>query len=707
MLKFGQKVTKHRRIILIVALLLVIPSIFGFIGTRVNFDVLTYLPDSIETIKGQDILLDEFGKGGYGLITVEGMDYKDVAKMKEKMEKVDNVESVLWFDTVADISVPREILPDSLTSAFNSDDATMMAIFFGAGTSDDDSLAAMKELRQICGQQCYISSMTAFVEDLKELTDHEMPIYVILAVVLSSIILGFFMDSWILPLIFISGIGMEILYNMGTNIFKGEISYITMAVAAVLQLGVTMDYSIFLWHSYKEQKEERGLKREEAMSQAIAQTLTSIAGSSITTIAGFLALCFMTFTLGIDLGVVMAKGVVFGIIGSVTILPALILGLEKYIEKFSHRSFIPKFGKLSHFLVNNPKKMLVLFVILLIPSIYGYLNTDQYYKLDESVPQDLPFAIANQKVEEEFGIATSYMIMADADTSAKDITNMVKDIKEVDGVDQCLGLKSMTGDIPSIMIPDEISSLIQNDNWQVLMVTSKYAVASDEVNVQVDEINAVMDKYDEKAMLIGEAPCTKDLIDITDHDFKVVDFASIFAILLIIMVVLRSFSLPVILVAVIELAIFINLGIPCFTGTKLAFIAGIIISTVQLGSTVDYAILMTTRYKTERIAGHDAKEAVRLAHSISMPSIMVSAFAFAAATLGVGIYSEVDLIGSLCTLMARGALISMIIVMLFLPTALVNFDKLIIGTTGGMKKARKGENEEFAQALEGGSTDEE
>ncbi|MBQ9708807.1 MAG: MMPL family transporter, partial [Firmicutes bacterium] len=706
MLKFGQKVTKHRRIILIVALLLVIPSIFGFIGTRVNFDVLTYLPDSIETIKGQDILLDEFGKGGYGLITVEGMDYKDVAKMKEKMEKVDNVESVLWFDTVADISVPREILPDSLTSAFNSDDATMMAIFFGAGTSDDDSLAAMKELRQICGQQCYISSMTAFVEDLKELTDHEMPIYVILAVVLSSIILGFFMDSWILPLIFISGIGMEILYNMGTNIFKGEISYITMAVAAVLQLGVTMDYSIFLWHSYKEQKEERGLKREEAMSQAIAQTLTSIAGSSITTIAGFLALCFMTFTLGIDLGVVMAKGVVFGIIGSVTILPALILGLEKYIEKFSHRSFIPKFGKLSHFLVNNPKKMLVLFVILLIPSIYGYLNTDQYYKLDESVPQDLPFAIANQKVEEEFGIATSYMIMADADTSAKDITNMVKDIKEVDGVDQCLGLKSMTGDIPSIMIPDEISSLIQNDNWQVLMVTSKYAVASDEVNVQVDEINAVMDKYDEKAMLIGEAPCTKDLIDITDHDFKVVDFASIFAILLIIMVVLRSFSLPVILVAVIELAIFINLGIPCFTGTKLAFIAGIIISTVQLGSTVDYAILMTTRYKTERIAGHDAKEAVRLAHSISMPSIMVSAFAFAAATLGVGIYSEVDLIGSLCTLMARGALISMIIVMLFLPTALVNFDKLIIGTTGGMKKSRNGENEEFAQDLEGGSTDE-
>ncbi len=686
MLKFGQTVTKHRKVILIVALLLLIPSIFGFIGTRVNFDVLTYLPDSIETIKGQDILLDEFGKGGYGLITVEGMEYKDVAKLKAKMEEVDNVESVLWFDTVADLSVPIEILPDDLSSAFNSEDATMMAIFFGAGTSADESLEAMVQLRQICGEQCYISSMTAFVEDLKELTDHEMPIYVLLAVILSTIVLGFFLDSWMLPVIFISGIGMEILFNMGSNIFKGEISYITMAVAAVLQLGVTMDYSIFLWHSYKEQHEMHGRRREDAMAHAIAQTLTSIAGSSITTIAGFLALCFMTFTLGLDLGIVMAKGVIFGIVGSVTILPALILGLEKYIHKFSHRSFMPKFHKLSEFLVNNPKKMLILFLVVLIPAVYGYANTEEYYKLDESVPQTLPFAVANEKVADEFGIATSYMIMADANTSAKDITAMAKEIDKLDGVKNCLGLKSIAGTIPSIMLPDEVTDLVQNEHWQVMMVTSEYPVASDEVNRQVDQINKVMDKYDTKAMLIGEAPCTNDLIDITAHDFKVVNFVSIFAILLIILVVLRSFSLPVILVAVIELAIFINLGIPCYTGTKLAFIAGIIISTVQLGSTVDYAILMTTRYKYERTTnGCDAKEAVRRAHYISMPSIMVSALAFAAATLGVGIYSQVDLIGSLCSLMARGALISMVIVMLFLPSALVLFDKLIVRTTSKMK----------------------
>ena len=693
MLKFGRAVTKHRRIILIVALLLLIPSAFGFMATRINYDVLTYLPNSIETIKGQDILLDEFGKGAYGMVTVEGMEYKDVAKLKAKMEQVDHVDSVLWYDTVADVSTPVDILPDSIKDKFNSEDgnATMMVFFLDSGTSSDESLQAMTELRQVVGKNCYISSMTAFVEDLKELTNQEIPIYVVLAVILSAILLGIFLDSWFLPVVFIAGIGMEIIFNMGSNIFKGEISYITMAVAAILQLGVTMDYSIFLWHSYKEQREALNMDREEAMASAIAKTLVSITGSSITTIAGFLALCFMTFTLGVDLGIVMAKGVAIGIVGSVTILPSLLLALEKYIEKFRHRDFMPKFDKLSNFLVNNPKKMLVLFIVLLIPAAYGYTHTTSYYKLDESVPQNLPFAVANEKVKDEFGVATSYMILVDAKTSAKDVSAMTKEIEKVDGVSMCIGLKSVTGDIPTQIIPNEVSSLVQNDNWQIMMVTSKYAVASDEINEQVDEVNAVMDKYDKKAMLIGEAPCTKDLIDITDHDFKVVDVLSIVAILLIILFVFRSISLPVILVAVIELAIFINLGIPCFTGTKLAFIAGIIISTVQLGSTVDYAILMTTRYKTERLEnGHNAKDAVRIAHSVSMPSIMVSAFAFTAATLGVGIYSKVDLIGSLCSLMARGALISMVIVMLFLPAALVLCDKLVVKTTWDMRKVFKG-----------------
>ena len=688
MLKFGRAVTRHRRIILIVSILLLIPSAFGFIATRINYDVLTYLPNSIETIKGQDILLDEFGKGAYGLVTVEGMEYKDVAKLKAKMEQVDHVDSILWYDTVADVSMPVDILPNDIKDKFNSKDgnATMMVFFLDSGTSSDESLQAMTELRQIAGKDCYISSMTAFVEDLKELTNQEIPIYVVLAVILSAILLGIFLDSWFIPVVFIAGIGMEIIFNMGSNIFKGEISYITMAVAAILQLGVTMDYSIFLWHSYKEQREALDMEREEAMANAIAKTLVSITGSSITTIAGFLALCFMTFTLGLDLGIVMAKGVAIGIIGSVTILPSLLLVLEKYIDKFRHRSFMPRFDKLSNFLVNNPKKMLVLFIVLLIPAAYGYTHTTSYYKLDDSVPQNLPFAVANEKVKDEFGVATSYMILVDAKTSAKDVSSMTKEIEKVDGVNMCLGLKSVTGDIPTSMIPDEVTNLVQNDNWQIMMVTSKYAVASDQINNQVDTINNIMDKYDKKAMLIGEAPCTKDLIDITDHDFKVVDVLSIVAILLIILCVFRSISLPVILVAVIELAIFINLGIPCFTGTKLAFIAGIIISTVQLGSTVDYAILMTTRYRTERLDnGHNAKEAVRIAHSVSMPSIMVSAFAFTAATLGVGIYSKVDLIGSLCSLMARGALISMVIVMLFLPSALVIFDKLIIRTSMGMR----------------------
>ena len=689
-LRFAEAVVRRRRIIIVIALLLLIPSVFGMINTRINYDVLTYLPDSIETIKGQDILLDEFGKGGFAMVMVEGMDTKDVAKLKKTIEDVEHVDTVIWYDTVLDLSVPESMLPEKIYDKFNSGDTTLMAVFFDAPTSDDGTLEAITKLRRIGGKQCFISGMSCFVEDTKELIEKEEPIYVGVAVLLAMIVLGIFLNSFALPVIFLSGIGMAILYNMGSNIFNGQICFITQAIAAVLQLAVTTDYSIFLWHSYEEHRNVLKMDREEAMANAIAKTLVSISSSSLTTIAGFLALCFMTFQLGLDMGIVLAKGVLIGVIASVTILPSMLLCFEKFINRLRHKPLTPKFDKLSAAIVKRPLIFAAIFLILLGPAFYGYRHTDVYYKLDESIPQTLPFAVANQKLADDFNMNCTHMLLIDADTPQKDVRNMMKEIEKVDGVGYTLSLEGTVGPtIPDIMIPNKLEGELESENYELAIINSQYAVASDEVNHQLSEIKDIVKRYDPGGMLIGEASCTHDLIKITDRDFKVVTGISVAAIFLIIMIALQSISLPVILVASIELGIFINLGIPYFTGTVLAFITSIIISTVQLGSTVDYAILMTTRYKRERFAGKDKIDAIQTAHSTSMPSVMVSALSFFAATIGVGLYSDIDLIGSLCLLMARGAIISLLVVMFIVPSFFVLFDGIIIRTSRGFIDKQK------------------
>ena len=686
LLKFGKAVTGKRRLILIVAVLLLIPSVLGMMATRINYDVLDYLPDNIETMKGQDILMEDFGKGGFSMVMVEGMQKKDVAHLKDRIEDVDYVESVIWYDSIMDVSVPYEIIPENIYDKFNSGDTTLMAVFFDSSTSSDESLNAVSEIRKIGKKQCFVSGMTAFVEDLKELAEAEEPVYVCLAVILACCVLALFMDSWVIPFVFIAGIGIAIMYNLGSNYFMGEISYITKALSAVLQLGVTMDYSIFLWHSYEEQRNVFGRDKEDAMAHAIAGTITSVTGSSITTVAGFLALCFMTFTLGKDLGIVMAKGVIFGVIGCITILPSLILAFDKVIMKTSHKALMPDFSRLSKLVTSKPQILAIIFVILLIPSFIGYQKADVYYNLDRSVPDDLPFRVANNKLADEFQMNSTHMLLVDSDMQKKDVSNMMKEIDKVDGVKFTLGLESIMGPaVPDDIVPGGLQETVKGENYQLLIINSEYSVASSKVNRQINEINKIVKHYDDSGLLIGEAPCTKDLISITDRDFKVVSGISIAAIFLIIALVLKSISLPVILVAVIELAIFINLGIPYYTGTVLPFIASICISTIQLGATVDYAILMTTRYKLERSSGKDKLEAIRTAHSISMPSVTVSAVGFFAATFGVGLYSDIDIISSLCSLMARGAIVSLLVVMFILPAMFTLFDKIICRTSRGFR----------------------
>ena len=690
---FAKAVVKRRKVIIIVALILLVPSVFGMIGTRINYDVLTYLPDSIDTIKGQDILLDEFGKGGFGMIMVDGMKPKDVADFKAEVEKVPHVDTVIWYDTVLDLSVPETMLPDDVYEKFNSGDTTLMAVFFDKPTSDDDTLEAVTQIRKIGGKQCFISGMTCFVEDLKELIETEEPVYVAVAVLLAMIVLGIFLDSFALPLLFIAGIGMAILYNMGLSYISGEMSFITQAIAAVLQLAVTTDYSIFLWHSYQEHRNSLHMDREEAMANAISRTLVSISSSSLTTIAGFIALCFMTFRLGMDMGIVLARGVLIGVISSITILPSLLLCSEKFIIRLKHKPLTPKFDGLSAAIVKRPLIFAAIFLILLGPAFYGYKNTDVYYKLDQSIPQDLPFAVANQKLADDFNMNCTHMLLIDADMPQKDVRDMMQEIDKTDGVGYTLSLEGTLGPtFPDSMVPGSLEGTLKSDNYELAIINSEYAVASDKVNNQITEINKIIDEYGGHAMLIGEAPCTKDLIKITDRDFKVVTSVSIAAIFLIILFALQSISLPIILVASIELGIFINLGIPYYTGSVLAFITSIIISTVQLGSTVDYAILMTNRYKRERFAGKDKKEAIRIAHSTSMPSVMVSALSFFAATIGVGIYSDIDLIGSLCLLMGRGAIISLLVVMFIVPSFFVLFDKIILKTSRGFVDKSKEES---------------
>lgn len=687
MQKFGRGVVKLRVPILIVSVLLLIPSIFGFVSTRINYDILSYLPSDIETMKGQDIMLDEFGKGGFSLVMLDGMEDKDVEKVKEKIEKVDHVCDVLWYDTLADVSLPKEVLPDDIYDFFNTDNSTMMAVFFDEATSADGSLEAVKEIRSIAGEQCFVSGMSSVVEDIKDLTMQEAPMYVVIAVILTSIILALTMDSFLIPLFFMLSVGMAIVYNMGTNFIQGEISFITEALAAVLQLAVTIDYSIFLWHSYKEEKEKHPGDNKEAMAVAIGKTITSVVSSSITTVAGFLALCFMSYELGMDMGIVMAKGVVIGVICCITVLPSMILVFDKALEKTMHKDLVPSLEKPSKFIIKHHAAFIVLFIVVLIPAVYGQINTNVYYNLTDTLPKDLNSVIANTKLDEEYHMATTHMLLVDADMQPKEVNSMLDEMGKVDGVSFSMSLDTLIGpSIPREIVPDSVTKILKSDKWQLMLIGSEYKVASDEENAQIDELSKILKSYDKDGMLIGEAAATKDLIDITDHDFKVVNIVSIAAIFIIILIALRSVSLPIILVAVIEFAITVNMGVPCFTNTTIPFIASVVIGTIQLGATVDYAILMTTRYKTERNAGKDKHEAVTIALTTSMKSIMVSALGFFASTFGVGVYSSVDMISQLCTLMSRGAIISMITVICILPSMLMLFDKVIINTTMGMKK---------------------
>lgn len=696
MKKFGKVVVKLRIPILVLSFLLLIPSVIGYFNTRVNYDILYYLPNDIDTMQGQDILLDDFGKGAYAMVVVDGMNKSNVSKLVKKVEGVDHVASVISYSGVVGDDVPSEILPDKFRSYFENEDsgATLLAIFFDDTTSSDDTMKAIQEVRDVTDNQCYIAGMSAVVTDTKTMAEKETPFYVLVAVVLVCIVLAIFMDSFLVPVFFMLSIGMAIVYNLGSNYFLGEVSYITKALAAVLQLGVTLDYSIFLWHSYKEAKEETPDDHHEAMAVAIGNTLTSVVGSSITTVAGFIALCFMSFTLGLDLGVVMAKGVVLGVIGCVTILPSLILTFDKALEKTMHREIMPNFDKPARWIVNHSWIFLIIFVLLLGPAIYGYNNTKVYYDLSDTLPEKLNCSQANKMLAENFdGTNSIYMILADSNLSAEDSNAMMNEVNDLDGISFALSIDSaLGGEIPTEMLPDSLVSELKGDEYQIMMVSTNYTIASDEINDQINKVDAIAKKYDAKSMVIGEAPCTKDLITITDKDFKTVSAVSIVAIFFIIFFVLKSISLPVILVAAIEFAIFVNMGIPYYTGTTIPFISSVVIGTIQLGATVDYAILMTTRYKRERAAGNSKKEAISIALGTSIPSIIVSALGFFAATFGVGMIASVDMIASLCTLMARGAIISMFVVIFVLPSLFVLLDKVIIHTSLGFKPKKNSQN---------------
>lgn len=687
-MRFSKAVVKHRILILIVVLVLMIPSVLGMAGTRINYDMLDYLPEDMETVIGQNELLEDFGKGAFSFIIVEDMPAKDVAALKEKIEQVDHVETVLWYDSIADLSIPMELLPDKIYNEFNTENATMMAVFFDTSTSSDITMDAIREIRQIAGKQCFVSGMSALVTDLKDLCEKEEPIYVGIAVLLACVAMLVFLDSWLVPFVFLASIGMMILLNLGTNYFMGEISYITKALSAVLQLAVTMDYSIFLWHSYNEQR-TRCDDNKAAMAVAIKETLASVVGSSITTVAGFIALCFMSFTMGRDLGIVMAKGVLLGVLGCVTVLPALILVLDKPLQKTKHKSLIPNMGGFAKGVVRIFPVFIVIFALLIPPAYYGYSKTNDevYYDMGQCLPEDMEYVIANSKLSEDFDIASTHMLLVDANLPAKSVRSMMKEMEQVDGVKYVLGLESVIGSrIPEEILPESITSILKNDKWELLLINSEYKVASDAVNDQISDLNTILKKYDESGMLIGEAPCMKDMIETTSHDFQVVNAISILAIFIIIALVEKSLSLPFILISVIEVAIFINLGLPHYLGQSLPFIAPICISTIQLGATVDYAILMTTRYKAERIRGNGKKDAVWTALSTSIPSIVVSGMGLFAATFGVAIYSDIDIIGSMCMLMARGAIVSMLAVIFILPALLLLCDKIICATTWGMRK---------------------
>ncbi|MBR0133517.1 MAG: MMPL family transporter [Lachnospiraceae bacterium] len=692
MQKISEKIVKFRYVILAISILLLIPSAIGFINTRINYDILYYLPHDIETMKGQDVLIDEFGKGAYGMFIVNGMNTSDRMKLADKIKAIDHVSEVICYDSLVDGKIPVEALPEKAKKIFFSDKGSMMMIFFDTTSSADETMKAIEEIRKVGDKQCFLSGMAAIVTDTKNMVQDQIVSYTLIAIVLALIVLMITMDSFLVPILFLLSIGMTIIYNLGTNFIAGEISFITMALVAVLQLGVTMDYSIFLYHSYKEQCGNYE-KKTDAMAAAITATITSVSGSSLTTIAGFFAMCFMAFTLGKDMGIVMMKGVAFGVIGCVTILPAMILIFDKAIWKTTHKTFhIPAKG-LSKIVTKWYIPISIIMLLLWVPSLIGYKNIDVYYKLDKALPSYLPSVQGNKELEEGYEMSSVSMILCDSKLSQVQTKKMIDEINALPGVSIAAGLDSIKGAlIPEEMIPDSLRSKLESENHKMLVVSSEYEIATDELNDQCKTINDIIKKYDENAMLVGEGPATKDLIEITDRDFKVVSAISIGAIFLLILFVLKSVSLPFILVFVIELAIYINMSMAFFLGTTLPFIASICVGTIQLGATVDYAILMTNRYKTERIAGKDKKEAVKIAVITSINSIISSALGFFAATIGVAVYSDVDLIGSICMLLARGAIISMLIVLTLLPALLVLCDGIIIRTTLGMKdcKMKKG-----------------
>ncbi len=690
-MKFARGVVRLRVPILVLTVILLIPAVLGMVSTRVNYDMLTYLPGEIDTVVGQDQLMEEFHKGAFSFLIFEDMPEKQVAALKQQVERIDHVDTVLWYDSLADLSIPMELLPKDLYRTFNTEHSTMMAVFFDSSTSADETMEAVEQIRAVCGKQCFVSGMTALVVDLRNLCEREEPIYVGLAVLMALIAMLLLLDNYLIPFVFLASIGAMILMNLGTNYFLGEISYITKALSAVLQLAVTMDYSIFLWHGYQEQR-SRCSDRLEAMAQAIHNTLTSVVGSSVTTIAGFIALCFMSFTLGRDLGLVMAKGVLLGVIGCVTVLPALILVLDRPLQKLSHRPLILRTGKLAARLVRIFPVFLILFALIVVPAFYGYTkaNDEVYYDLGRCLPEDINYAVSRSKLSEEFDVASTHMVLVDADLPARQVRAMLSEMEQVDGVKYAVGLESLIGDrIPAEFIPERLTGALRSENLELLLINSRYLPASDAVNAQIDELNAILKRYDPSGKLIGEAPCMKDMISISGHDFQVVTAVSVAAIFLIILFVEKSLTLPLILIAVIEVGIFINLGLPHYLGSSMSFITPICISTIQLGATVDYAILMTTRYKAERVGGKDRKAAVTTALATSIPSILVSGTGLFAATFGVALYSDVEIISSMCMLMARGAVISMLLVILILPAMLLLFDRLICKTTLGMTRVEK------------------
>lgn len=686
MIKFGKAVVKFRIPILILSFLLLIPAGISYINTRINYDILSYLPGDIDTMKGQDILLEDFGTGAFSLCVVEDMSEKQVVDLENEIKGVEHVKDVIWYDTLADISIPMDVLPSEIKDAFNNEDknATLMIVTFDTSMSADETLDAIEQLRTLTKQQCFMSGMSAVVTDIKKICNSEAIAYVILAAGLSAVVLALTMDSFLVPVFFLLSIGMAIIYNLGTNFVSGEISFITQALAAVLQLAVTMDYSIFLWHSYQENQERFPGDKKRAMAHAISNTVSSVVASSVTTVAGFVAMCFMTFTLGLDLGIVMAKGVVLGVFCCVTVLPAMILTFDGALEKTRHRALIPKFDKMGTFATRKFPIFLVLFVVILIPAVYGYRNTNVYYDLAGTLPADLESVQANNKLEEDFNMGATHIILASSDLSHKDASNMIDEINDLDGVAVALGKDAILGPaVPQEMLPADVKDMLDNGKLQMIYVMSEYKTASDEVNAQCDAIKEIIKRYDPTAMLIGEAPCTEDLITITDKDFKTVSAVSIILVFLIIAISLKSISIPVILVAVIEFGIFINMGIPHYTGTVLPFIASIVIGTIQLGATVDYAILTTNKYKRARNSGAGKQEAIETAMHSCLPSVFVSALSFFAATFGVGVYSSIDMISSLCILLARGAIISFFVVAFILPAMFMVFDRVIIKTSMG------------------------